>query len=108
MVYLPGVRLAQSPELPYAAGTKDAAAPAAIRRRSQAADEVLFPDQLALLHIDGVDIVRDAGLNGDLLRGPRGVFTRSMISGGNSECICRGSLSRLSFQSSFIFLTLPG
>src|SRR5713226_3990550 len=37
--------------------------------------------------------------------GPPGVFTRSMISGGNSECIWRGSLSSLIFQSNFMFLT---
>ena len=39
---------------------------------------------------------------------PAGVLTRSMMSGGNSECICRGSLSSLSFHCSFISFTLDG
>src|SRR5579872_7098225 len=37
---------------------------------------------------------------------PERVLTRSTISGGNRECIWRGSLSRCSFQSSFMFFTV--
>src|SRR5918994_826242 len=38
---------------------------------------------------------------------PLAVVALPTISGGNSECICRGSLSSLIFHSSFMSLTLP-
>src|SRR5262245_5531722 len=38
--------------------------------------------------------------------GPSGIITRSMIKGGNRECMTRGWLSSLSFQRSFISFTL--
>src|SRR5215470_8086839 len=43
-----------------------------------------------------------------ICRGPALVFTRSISSGGNSECISRGRLSSLIFQSSLMSLALAG
>jgi hypothetical protein len=73
--------------------------------KDPAAAEVFPPEHIAGFRFDCKDVVGDAGFNQDCF-GPELVFTRSAISGTNSECISRTSLSSLTFHSSLMSFAL--
>ena len=56
-----------------ATGAKNAGTSTAVRGRRPAGLEMLVPDNLTLFDIDGVDVIGDAGLDGDLLRATGGI-----------------------------------
>jgi len=68
---------------------------------------MLLPEELTLIHVDGEDVIGDAGYDGDLSRAAR---RRDFLDDQrrNSACIWRTSLSNLIFQSSLVSRTFDG